>query len=72
MSYFTKITFASLFLFVSSLQASYDYEIVDIRAQGRGETREEAIAIAEQTIEKDFPYYNELSSDDPEIYDTSK
>ena len=36
------------------------------------ETREEAIAIAEQTIEKDFPYYNELSSDDPEIYDTSK
>ena len=36
------------------------------------ETREEAIAIAEQAIEKDFPYYNELSSDDPEIYDTSK
>ena len=36
------------------------------------ETREEAIAIAEQTIEKDFPYYNELSSDDPEIYNTSK
>ena len=36
------------------------------------ETREEAIAIAEQAIEKDFPYYNELSSDEPEIYDTSK
>ena len=36
------------------------------------ETREEAIAIAEEAIEKDFPYYNELSSDEPEIYDTSK
>tara|TARA_B100001250_G_scaffold384945_1_gene380255 strand:+ start:5850 stop:6038 length:189 start_codon:yes stop_codon:yes gene_type:complete len=36
------------------------------------ETREEAMAIAEQAIEEDFPYYNELSNDEPEIYDTSK
>ena len=54
MSYFTKITFASLFLFVSSLQASYDSEIVDIRAQGRGETREEAILNARVTALQSF------------------
>ena len=36
------------------------------------ETKEESIAIAEQAIEKYLPYYNELSSDEPEIYDTSK
>ena len=36
------------------------------------ETREEAMAIAEQAIEEDFPYYNELSNDEPEIFDTSK
>lgn len=54
MSYLIKITFASVFLFVSALQASYDSEIVDIRAQGRGETREEAILNARVTALQSF------------------
>ena len=49
-----KITFASVFLFVSALQASYDSEILDIRAQGRGETREEAILNARVTALQSF------------------
>ena len=36
----------------------------------KAETKEEATALAEKVLEKDFPYYNELSSNDVEIYDT--
>ena len=42
---------------------SYTYE---------AETKEEATALAEESLIEDFEEYTELSSDDPEIYDTSK
>ena len=34
------------------------------------ETKEEATALAEQKLEADFHDYEEISSDDVEIYDT--
>ncbi len=34
------------------------------------ESKGEATALAEKVLEKDFPYYNELSSNDVEIYET--
>ncbi len=36
------------------------------------ESKEAANELAEKYLEKDFPYYNKLSSSDVEIYDTSK
>ena len=36
------------------------------------ETKEQATALAKEQLEADFPYYEQISSDDPEIYDTSK
>ena len=38
----------------------------------QAETKQEATALAEKLLEKDFPYYNELSSSDVEIYDTTE
>tara|TARA_R100001443_G_C3240225_1_gene150570 strand:+ start:327 stop:506 length:180 start_codon:yes stop_codon:yes gene_type:complete len=42
---------------------SYTYE---------AETKEEATALAEESLIEDFEEYTELSSDDPEIYDTTE
>ena len=36
----------------------------------KAETKEEATALAEQKLEADFHRYDEISSDDVEIYDT--
>ena len=36
----------------------------------QAETKEEATALAEKLLDKDFPSYGELSDDEPEIYDT--
>jgi len=36
------------------------------------ETKEEATALAEKNLHEDFPLYGELSSDKPEIYDTTE
>ena len=36
------------------------------------ETKEEATALAEKCLDNDFPSYGELSSDKPEIYDTTE
>ena len=36
------------------------------------ETKEEATALAEKCLDDDFPSYGELSSDKPEIYDTTE
>ena len=36
----------------------------------QAETKEEATALAEQKLEADFHNYEEISSDDVEIYDT--
>ncbi len=38
----------------------------------QAETKEEATALAEKCIDKDFPSYAELSNDLPEIYDTTE
>ena len=67
MNYFRKILFA-LFLFsICSLHASYESEIIDIRAQGRGETIEEAIldakVIALQSFAEFFSVKEELVND---------
>ena len=36
------------------------------------ETKEEATALAEQKLEVDFPYYEEISSGEVEIYDAEE
>ena len=36
------------------------------------ETKEEATALADKNLHEDFPLYEELSSDKPEIYDTTE
>ena len=36
------------------------------------ETKEEATALAEKSIHVDFPLYEELSNDRPEVYDTTE
>ena len=36
------------------------------------ETKEEATALAEKSIHVDFPLYEELSNDKPEVYDTTE
>ena len=36
------------------------------------ESKEEATALAEKYLEKDFPYYNKFGSSDVEIYDTTE
>ena len=36
------------------------------------ETKEEATALAEKSIHEDFPLYEELSNDKPEVYDTTE
>ena len=36
----------------------------------QAETKEEATALADKNLHEDFPLYEELSSDDVEIYDT--
>ena len=36
------------------------------------ETKEEATALAEKSIQTDFALYGELSNDLPEIYDTTE
>ena len=38
----------------------------------QAETKEEATALAEQKLEADFHDYEEISSDDVEIYDTTE
>ena len=38
----------------------------------KAETKEEATALAEQKLEADFHDYEEISSDDVEIYDTTE
>jgi len=67
MNYFRQILLTSLLFFVCSIQASYQSEIVDIRAQGRGETKEEAIlnarVIALQSFAEFFSVREELENE---------